>query len=282
MRMGHGVRDETDSTKLCFVTTGYLVRLLAYHPEHFFKHTHLIIDEVHERSVDGDVLCYLARKLLSTHPTLKVVLMSATMHIELYQRYFESVPSDPLYYGDLECLSVGARRFPLETFFVEDMCDRSIPQVYKPLCKRIADQQLRQSADVLPSPDLPKFQYKLASNIVREVVENGTGVLIFVSGMMDIIEISELFEEDPKYVVVGIHSDIPYEEQEMAFAPVPPDKIKVIIATNAAESSITLPDVDVVICFGTHKVVRFDIRTGRAQLVNQYISKASASQRAGR
>ena len=64
MRMGHGIKDESEATRIYFVTTGYLVRLLAHHPESFQAHTHLIIDEVHERSVDGDILCLLARRLL--------------------------------------------------------------------------------------------------------------------------------------------------------------------------------------------------------------------------
>ena len=64
LRMGHGVRDEDPETRVFFVTTGYLVRLIAHQPAAFYSHTHLIIDEVHERSVDGDLLCLLARKLL--------------------------------------------------------------------------------------------------------------------------------------------------------------------------------------------------------------------------
>ena len=67
--MGHGVKDEVDDTQIYFVTTGYLVRLLAHHPEAFYTHTHLIIDEVHERSVDGDILCLLARRLLKVTVT---------------------------------------------------------------------------------------------------------------------------------------------------------------------------------------------------------------------
>ena len=62
--MGHGVRDEHSETRVFFVTTGYLVRLIAHQPAAFNNHTHLVIDEVHERSVDGDLLCFLARKLL--------------------------------------------------------------------------------------------------------------------------------------------------------------------------------------------------------------------------
>lgn len=64
MRMGHGIKDETKDTKIHYVTTGYLVRALAHQPDRFRKCTHLIIDEVHERSVDGDVVCLLARDLL--------------------------------------------------------------------------------------------------------------------------------------------------------------------------------------------------------------------------
>jgi HrpA-like RNA helicase len=280
MRMGHGVRDETSETKIWFVTTGYLVRLLAYNPAAFDSHTHLIIDEVHERSVDGDLLCLLAKKLLTRNKSLHLVLMSATMHIKLYQSYFSDGPE---YYGSLDCLSVGARRFPLQIFYANDMSTQSsLPSVFRALSDKVAGATAKQRARDTPNAEMVKNQYKLAYNIIREVVESGTGVLVFVSGIHDIVEISELFVDQEKYVVVPIHSDIPFEEQEAAFQPVEANKIKVVIATNAAESSITLPDVDVVICLGTHKVVEYDHATNRVALVNRYISKASAAQRAGR
>jgi len=100
------------------VTTGYLVRLLAYQPDAFNSHTHLIIDEVHERSVDSDVLCLLARKLLESNPSIRIILMSATIHTALYKEYFNK--SDH-YYGDMECLSVGVRRFPVDITFLNDI-----------------------------------------------------------------------------------------------------------------------------------------------------------------
>lgn len=75
---------------------------------------------------------------------------------------------------------------------------------------------------------------------------------------------------------------IAFEEQEQAFLPTGPDEVKIVIATNAAESSITLPDVDDVICLGTHKALRYDPATHRVHLANTWISKASATQRAGR
>merc|ERR1719498_203764 len=89
------------------------------------------------------------------------------------------------------------------------------------------------------------------------------------------------FEPLPRYVCCPIHSDIPFEDQLTAFQPVR-DAVKVVLATNAAESSITLPDVDHVICLGTHKQVRYNERHHQTQLINTWISKASATQRAGR
>ena len=122
MRMGFGVKDESEETIIHFVTTGYIVRLLAHHPESFSEHTHLIIDEVHERSVDGDLLCLLARRLLEYNPNIHLVLMSATIHTQLYKNYFsQENTSNKEYYGDLECLSVGVRRFPIEIKYMDDL-----------------------------------------------------------------------------------------------------------------------------------------------------------------
>ena len=105
MRMGHGVREEAEDTVIHFVTTGYLVRLLAHHPNVFESHTHLIIDEVHERSVDSDLLCYLARRLLAENKNLRLILMSATIHTDLYREYFGPEANGGERFGDLECLS---------------------------------------------------------------------------------------------------------------------------------------------------------------------------------
>ena len=95
-----------------FCTTGYIVRLLANHPSYFDYHTHLIIDEVHERSVDGDLLCLLAKRLLETNPTIKLILMSATLAASSYQEYFSLV--DPP-------IHIKVRNFKITTYFAEDL-----------------------------------------------------------------------------------------------------------------------------------------------------------------
>lgn len=105
LRMGHGYKEESPDTLIHFCTTGYIVRLLANVPEFFNRHTHLIIDEVHERSVDGDLLCYLVRRLLTENSRIRVILMSATIHTDLYSKYFGPEANEGRNYGDLQCLS---------------------------------------------------------------------------------------------------------------------------------------------------------------------------------
>jgi HrpA-like RNA helicase len=282
MRMGHGIRDDSEDTQICFVTTGYLVRLMAHHPEAFRHHTHLIIDEVHERSVDGDLLCLLARRLLVENTTLRLILMSATVHTVLYKDYF----SKEYNYGGMDCLSVGVRRFPLDIKYADDLSSTKsgLPSMITSLAKKIADMTTKcggKASDDVPL-QLSKDQYNLAVSLIRSVGQVGSGILVFVSGIADITELTERFEGMSRYKLYAIHSDLPFEEQEAAFNPAGPDEVKVVIATNAAESSITLPDVDCVICLGTHKALRYHATTHRVQLVNTWISKASATQRAGR
>eukprot|EP01041_Mallomonas_annulata_P007018 gene7018-14283_t len=283
LRMGHGVRDEDSQTRIFFVTTGYLVRLIAHQPGAFDDHTHIIIDEVHERSLDGDVLCLLTRRLLQSHPTLRVILMSATIHTQLYKDYFTNQRED---YGPLDCLSVGARRFPVNIRHAEDLMKGvdALPSLLINSVKRLGMLTSKCDGDgqATVSNDLVKEQYNVAVGLIKQVVKKGTGVLVFVSGMLDISELTERFENLYGFRVFAIHSDIPFEDQEAAFLPTAPDEVKVVIATNAAESSITLPDVDVVVCLGTHKSMRYFKQNHCVQLVNTWISKASATQRAGR
>ena len=119
LRMGHGTKHESKNNRIIFVTTGYLVRLLAHRPHIFDDHSHLIIDEVHERSVDGDVLCLLAKRLLKTNKNIRIVLMSATIRVDLYRDYFLQERDDS--YGSLESLAVGARQYPIQLFHLENL-----------------------------------------------------------------------------------------------------------------------------------------------------------------
>lgn len=189
LRMGHGVKDESYNTKLFFVTTGYLVRLLAHHPETFDSHTHLIIDEVHERSIDSDVLCFLARQLLISHPTIRIILMSATIHTDLYQQYFSihSPMSDSRLMksvGDLECLSVGVRRFPIEIKFLDDLLNMAMnervfpPNAPSTINKLMGILNNTRDQDGQISPKVSELQYVLVEMIIKSTVKLGPFVIL--------------------------------------------------------------------------------------------------------
>jgi HrpA-like RNA helicase len=177
-----------------------------------------------------------------------------------------------------EAVSVGTTRFPLDIKYPTDLT----PPINEFIVRAAEELEELTSASRISMNEVVKAQYHLTILLVREMVKRGTGVLIFVAGMYDIVELAERFEKMPGFKVCAIHSDIPYEEQEAAFLPVRHDEVKVILATNAAESSITLPDVDVVVCLGSRKILEYDHSTQRSRVAKSWISKASATQRAGR
>jgi len=186
LRLGHGEKsNDTANTRIWFATTGYVVLLLAHHPESFKDHSHLVIDEVHERSIDTDILCLLARKLLHSHPTIKLVLMSATVAAKLYQQYFGS-PEPPLF--------VGVKRFPVTEVFAEDL-----PRVLQlPSGSKLASAALTLSKSTESGGDRTnqsaKVQLDLALHIARTVGRPGSAVLIFVAGMAEIVDLVDKFE----------------------------------------------------------------------------------------
>jgi HrpA-like RNA helicase len=278
LRMGHGVREyESKRTQAWFVTTGYLVRYLANNQGAFHDVDYLIIDEVHERSIDSDILCLLAKRLLETHPKIRIVLMSATVAADMYQKYFD-VSEPPIF--------VGVRCFPINEYFVEDIGKHL--RLSSKECKaldEIKDKCNKSRCQLAPNSHHILKLHHLAAQIAVEVGKGGTSVLIFVSGMADIVSITEIFEGmvgSIKYKCVPIHSDIPFEDQMEAFDSPKQNEVKIIIATNAAESSITLPDVDNVICFGLCKAITYNKQSHRQMLETTWISKANATQRAGR
>jgi len=140
---------------------------------------------------------------------MRIILMSATMHYGLYREYFNMYGQ----YGDLECLSVGVRRFPLSISYAEDLADLA------PKAARTLVELTSRDPGVFVSPQVHTNQYILVEQIASHIGLLGKGVLVFVSGMPDIIKLSEVFEENNKkrssfdrYKVFVIHSEIPLEE----------------------------------------------------------------------
>jgi len=278
LRMGHGVREETKDTRVWFATTGYLVRLLANYPERFDDCTHLVIDEVHERSVETDVLCLLARRLLERNKRIRLILMSATVAAGMYRDYFQ-VKESPLF--------VGVRCFPIQEYYLEDvvtLLQLSPKEMMR--MNEISRKITNSRCKMVPNANDRTAIHDLAVQLAAVVSTIGSSVLIFVPGMADIINIMELFDNvvchDKSFTCIPIHSDVPFEDQMTAFDSPEKGKVKIIIATNAAESSVTLPDVDHVICLGLCKQISYNPQSHRQILDSTWISRASATQRAGR
>lgn len=272
------VEYETKSTRAYFVTTGYLVRVLANNPKRFDNITYLIIDEIHERSVDTDIMCLLCRRLLKTNPRIRLVLMSATLAAALYQDYFDV--SEPV-------IKVGARRFPVEEVYLNDLLKKvtlpgKVTNSLKELIKQCRDMKRLRP----PSMSYMEKLYSLVAYLATVIGKPGSSVLVFVSGMNDIVAITELVEQlyvpGVTFTCFPIHSDLPFEDQMQVFVASKPDEVKIVIATNAAESSVTLPDVDNVICLGLCKQIVYNETSHRQMLLPTWISRASATQRAGR
>jgi HrpA-like RNA helicase len=278
LRMGHGWKEyETKDTQAIFVTTGYLVRLLANHPERFDDCTHLVIDEVHERSVDTDILCLLCRRLLETNKDIRLVLMSATLATKMYREYF-NVPNEPIH--------VGVRRFPITQFFIEDLEQFGLPSQDAAAISAIKKELESQRCQSPPTSTQLANRLALSARLATIVGTPGASVLIFVPGLAEIISISEYIESfhiaGVRFTCFPIHSDIPFEEQMGAFDEPADNEVKIIIATNAAESSVTLPNVDHVICLGLCRQIIYNQVSHRQMLTPAWISQASATQRAGR
>ncbi len=294
MRCGHGFRNDSTDTQILFCTAGYLLRLLSHNRGQFKDHTHLIIDEVHERSTDTDILCFLAKLLLSSHPTIKLILMSATLSADMYRDYFSV---------DAESIHVGSQRYPTNILYCDEIARMVMEEE---TMNRHNDGELRQLVSMStistcssPPKEIVQLQKSLAlkliswlGNMVRHnPYDEDDGftaigaILVFVSGMADILELAESlnnFKNPSRFKVVPVHSAFGFDEQLDAFEPVGKGVIKVVIATNAAESSLTLPDIDHVICLGTAKALDYNDSLNRELLTSRWISKSSAKQRAGR
>jgi superfamily II DNA/RNA helicase len=285
LRLGHGVREfESHNTRVIFATTGYMVRLLANNPQSLKTCSHLVIDEVHERSVDTDLLCLIAKRHLQIYPHLKLVLMSATLTAGIYQDYFSLDPvTEPP-------IQVGAKRFPIKEFYLEDLLAPSLGLKGGAHAMNVTKLQKHCSDCTRKKEALPahagQLQYKIACKLALSVADSQSAVLIFVAGMLDITSIVEILEASTvagkQLITVPIHSDIPFEDQMKAYDKIQPHQLKIVVATNAAESALTLPDVDHVICLGACKRLTYDQASHRQMLEKAWITRANAIQRKGR
>ena len=262
LRLGGGIREESSKTRIWFCTAGYLMTLILSREEPlnlFDKHSHLVLDEVHERDIDMDMLLSFAKRLIRLNKEIKIVLMSATLRKEKLEDYF-NLPVGFVY--------VGAKCFPLKEVYLDS---RQLREKVLPPQQKIVDTLVNTMEAGVVSQWMGKAEQvdiavSLVRQLAREVVANrnkkvsfgGGAILVFVAGMDQMTMLCDRFEtlydktHDPCYYeCVIVHSQVSLEEQQQAFKTIEDiNTIKVVIATNAGESSLTFPDVDTVICLG--------------------------------
>ncbi|XP_068709593.1 probable ATP-dependent RNA helicase DHX34 [Montipora foliosa] len=259
-QVGYQIRFEaskTRATRILFLTEGLLLRQLSSDPT-LSQYSVVVVDEVHERHIHGDFLLGLLRGLLQARADLKLVLMSATINISLFAGYFTGAP----------VIQIPGRLFPIEVR-------------YQPSKVEFSNSSSR-SERLDPSPYLRIMQlidHKYPSN------ERGD-VLMFLSGMSEISAVvdaaREYAQRTRRWIILPLHSSLSVEDQDKVFD-VPPEGVrKCVVATNIAETSITIDGIRFIVDSGKVKEMSFDPEAKMQRLREFWISQASAEQRKGR
>ena len=272
-------------------------QVLIHHPDTITKYTHIILDEIHEQSTDADFTMLVVRKLAVQAPDIKIIVMSATMQGELLVRYFEEV------FNFREIASpyfVGAKRYPVKWFFIDQLHVLSTKErVYwhkaqvsaaitlKHLVETKPDEKLKNA--ITAKPLVTRYAQDVCTEVIISQANLGESVLVFLPGIAEIAAyyehlIEELQGRDlaPYFAVFIMHSRVPLDDQKLAFEPPSDNKVHVILATNIAESSITLPMLRIVINFGIYHQLEYNSRRRISYLVKKWCSHASCAQRSGR
>ena len=232
----------SDNTQIKLMTDGIL--LAEIQTDRFLnQYSCLIIDEAHERSLNNDFILGYLKQLLPRRPDLKVIITSATIDVERFSKHFNNAP----------IIEVSGRTYPVEVR-------------YRPVAEEDDQDQLQ---GIL--------------NAVDELQAEGRGdILIFMNGEREIRDTAEaLQKQNLKHTeILPLFARLSAQEQNKIFHPSGLNRI--VLATNVAETSLTVPGIKYVIDPGTARISRYSYRTKVQRLPIEPISQASANQRKGR
>ena len=290
--VGYAIRGESKQkpgiTKITFVTTGVLLRRLQTSGGStddvvaaLADVSHVVVDEVHERSLDTDFLLVLLRDVLSKRKDLKVILMSATLDAGVFESYFNGMCS----VGKIE---IQGRTFPVDDYYLDDV----IRMTGSNSGSKNGNVDTEEDADFEPSIASAiqnigmRINYNLIADAVRAIdAELGSvkgGILIFLPGTMEINRTLDAIRSIPNIHALPLHASLMSTEQRRVFPPAPAGQRKVIAATNVAETSITIEDIVAVIDTGKVKETSFDPQNNMVRLEEVWASRAACKQRRGR
>lgn len=256
-----------DNGVVLFCTTGMLLRKMSGNP-YLLGVSHLILDEVHEREFLADLTFILLKKILEKNDRIKIILMSASLNAETFSKFFKNCP----------IYQIPGRCFPVQRYYL-DQIERDLRRsTQKPANKSSSDRRV---------------DYGLVTDLIHHINNTETSndsILCFLPGWSDIKKIGEELDKtnyqvkksSPMLSVIPVHSKLSSEEQKAIFKPLQNGVRKVILSTNIAETSLTVPDVVYVIdpglCNETYYNKEYNVSTFGTHLISQ----ANAKQREGR
>ncbi len=245
--VGYAVRfsDQTGAdTRIKVMTDGLLLTEFR-HDRLLRKYQVLIIDEAHERSLNIDFLLGAIKRILPKRPDLRVIITSATIDVDAFSRFFQGAP----------VVQVGGRSYPVAVQYMPEA-----------LLQLDSGQQLLWAVDQ-----------------VRQMPLQGAGdVLIFFSGEREILEAARLLRKElgESFDILPLYARLPAAEQQRIFSR--GSRRRLILTTNVAETSLTVPNIGFVIDTGLVRISRYSFQSKLQRLPVEPISQASADQRAGR
>lgn len=265
--VGYSIRFEdvtSASTKIKFLTDGLLLREALVDPL-LSRYSVVMVDEAHERSLSSDVLLGLLKKIRKKRPDLRIIISSATLQAEDFLRFFarddcENGHTEGELGGSVgRIISLEGRMYPVDIHYLEEPCEDYVERAVKTVF------------------DIHK-------------TENSGDILLFLTGRAEIEQavdlISEWAADLPKDSTslqpLPMYAGLSTEQQMYVFEPAAEDTRKVIISTNIAEASVTIEGIVYVIDCGFVKLRAFDPISAIETLTATSISKAAATQRAGR
>ncbi len=248
---GYSIRFEdctSDDTVIKYMTDGMLLREFLTEPD-LSSYSALIIDEAHERTLSTDVLFGLVKDIARFRPDLKLLISSATLDAEKFSEFFDDAP----------IFNVPGRRYPVDIHYT-------------------------------PQPEANYLHAAITTVFQIHTTQPRGDILVFLTGQDEIDAAMENLQETSRalgnkiaeLIVCPIYANLPSEMQAKIFEPTPEGARKVVLATNIAETSITIDGVVFVIDPGFVKQNSYNPRTGMSSLTVVPCSRASANQRAGR
>lgn len=239
----------TDTTQIKLMTDGILLAETQNDP-YLNKYDTLIIDEAHERSLNIDFLLGYLKQLLPKRPDLKLIITSATIDLERFSKHFDDAP----------VIEVSGRTYPVEV-------------IYQPPVE----------SDEVKTEGIGAAILEAVETIRTMPRHSGPNdILVFLSGEQDIREVSKLLNDQHYHhtEVMPLYARLSASEQNRVFQPHRGQRI--VLATNVAETSVTVPGIRYVIDPGFARISRYSSRSKVQRLPIESISQASANQRKGR